>query len=243
MLEVFGLSCGYGGGMGGKTLWGIDLRVKDGEIVVVLGSNGAGKSTLLRALAGLHRPVDGEIRFRGCRIDNKSPDKIASLGMVLVPENRALFGTMTVRENLEMGGYLRSRAEVKETLEQVYRLFPVLRERSHQNAATLSGGEQQMLAIGRALMARPSLLMLDEPSMGLAPLVVDEIYRRLVELNRSASLTLLIVEQDISRALEVADWVYVMETGRVVFRGKPEDLIGTNILKRAYFGSRKEKLE
>ncbi|SFM82042.1 ABC transporter ATP-binding protein [Thermodesulforhabdus norvegica] len=240
MLEVCGLSCGYGG-TGGRVLNGIDLDVKAGEIVVILGSNGAGKSTLLRAVIGLIRPVHGEIRFRGRRINEESTDRITSMGLVLVPENRALFGTMSVQENLELGGYLRDKAEVNETLEMVYGLFPVLRERKRQSAATLSGGEQQMLAIGRALMTRPSLLMLDEPSLGLAPLVVDEIYRTLVELNSKRALTLLVVEQDVSRALDVADRIYVMENGRVVFRGKPEELTGTDILKRAYFGSRKEK--
>ncbi len=237
MLDIKNLTCGYGKV---KAVDSVNLRVLEGEIVAILGGNGAGKTTLLRAVVGLKKPENGKVVFKKSVITGMSPDKIVSRGLVLVPENRQLFLSMTVRENLELGGYTINRHKAEMLMEKIFRLFPVLKERIEQPAGNLSGGEQQMLSIGRALMADPSLLILDEPSMGLAPLIVQEIYSTLEELNRTSGLTLLIVEQDASRVLKFANRIYVMETGRIVFDGPSETLVNSTVLEDAYLGRRKE---
>ncbi len=237
MLRVENLTCFYGNV---KVLKSISLHVLRGEIVAVLGSNGAGKTTLLRTIAGLNKPRSGEIVFKDTVITSHSPNKIVSMGMTLVPENRQLFSSMTVKENLELGGYTLEPDRRQSFMERVFALFPVLRERIDQPAGVLSGGEQQMLSIARALMTNPSFLMLDEPSMGLAPLIVQEIYDTLVSLNRESGLTLLIVEQDAPKILKIANRVYVIETGQLVYSGDPEGLTSTSMLENAYLGVRKE---
>jgi branched-chain amino acid transport system ATP-binding protein len=209
--------------------------VAENEIVAMIGANGAGKSTLLRALSGINRPFEGEIVFRGEPIVKLSPERIVRMGLVQVPEARQLFPNMTVLENLELGGYLYGLKHVRAKLGEVYDLFPVLLERRRQKAGTLSGGEQQMLSIGRALMARPRLLVLDEPSMGLAPLIVEEIYRTVETLNREGT-TVLLVEQNAMGALEVAQRGYVLETGRIVLSGKADELMEHDDVQRAYLG-------
>jgi len=237
MLKVKGLVCSYDGI---EVLHGIDLEVYRGEIVGVLGSNGAGKSTMLRAVAGLHKPDKGDVIFNNESVLNLPTHKRVERGLVLVPENRQLFLSMTVRENLELGGYRTGHHPAVSLMEQTLDLFPPLRDRLNQPAGTLSGGEQQMLSIARALMTNPSFLMLDEPSLGLAPLVVDEIYQTLVELSKNNDLTLFIVEQDSSRIFNIAQRVYLFETGQVVFHGAPEQLIQKEeILRKAYLGKKK----
>ncbi len=218
----------------------VNLHVSKGEIVAVLGSNGAGKTTLLRTIAGLNRPRSGEVIFKDTVITSCSPGRIVSMGITLVPEDRQLFLSMTVRENLELGGYRLSPGKRQAFMERILELFPVLAERIDKPAGVLSGGEQQMLSIGRALMTDPSFLMLDEPSMGLAPLVIQEIYNALLGLNRDFGLTLLIVEQDVPKILKIASRVYVMETGRVIYSGEPEELASTSVLENSYLGVRKE---
>ena len=208
-----------------------------GEVITIVGSNGAGKSTILRGITGLIKPRQGSIAFEERRIDALSPDQIVRLGMSMVPEGRELFPRMTVRENLELGAaYIdRAYARTAESLEWVLTLFPVLRERSRQLAGTLSGGEQQMLAIGRALMSRPKLLMLDEPSLGLAPLLVAGVFRTVQQINREG-VTLLLVEQNVRQSLTLAHRAYVLENGRVAMEGKGRDLIADPHVKEAYLG-------
>lgn len=207
----------------------------ENEIVALIGANGAGKSTLLRALSGINRPFEGEILFRGESLLKVSPERIVRMGLVQVPEARQLFPNMTVLENLELGGYLYGLKHVRAKLAEIYELFPVLMERSRQKAGTLSGGEQQMLSIGRALMARPRLLVLDEPSMGLAPLIVEEIYRTVEALHREGT-TVLLVEQNAMGALAVAERGYVLETGRIVLSGRADELMEHDDVQRAYLG-------
>jgi len=209
--------------------------VAENEIVALIGANGAGKSTLLRALSGINRPFEGEILFRGEPLLKVSPERIVRMGLVQVPEARQLFPNMTVLENLELGGYLYGLKHVRAKLAEIYELFPVLMERSRQKAGTLSGGEQQMLSIGRALMARPRLLVLDEPSMGLAPLIVEEIYRTVEALHREGT-TVLLVEQNAMGALAVAERGYVLETGRIVLSGRADELMEHDDVQRAYLG-------
>jgi branched-chain amino acid transport system ATP-binding protein len=211
------------------------MHVSPGEITAIIGANGAGKSTLLRTISGLHSPMEGEIRFMGQLINRVAPERIVNLGLVQVPEARQIFPNMTVRENLELGGYLYGRKHVAENLGPMFELFPVLSSRQHQRAGTLSGGEQQMLSIARALMAKPRLLLLDEPSMGLAPLIVDEIYRTIMKLN-SQGTTILLVEQNAMGALSIANRAYVLETGRITLSGSAEELIGHDDVQRAYLG-------
>jgi branched-chain amino acid transport system ATP-binding protein len=232
MLRVSGLSAGYGPM---QVLRRVSFHLEEGEIVALIGSNGAGKSTLLRTISGLHRAREGEIRFNGTPIEAKRPEQIVALGLVQVPEARQLFPNMTVLENLELGGYVRGRRHVKQELERVISHFPILGERRRQRAGTLSGGEQQMLSIGRALMAGPRLLVLDEPSMGLAPLIVEEIYQTIQDLNRSGT-TVLLVEQNAMGALGAAQRAYVLETGRIVLSGDAADLIDHDEVQRAYLG-------
>lgn len=214
----------------------ISFDVNEGEIVTLIGANGAGKSTTLNTISGLLRSKTGDIEFMGNSIAKMGPNKIVQNGLVMVPEGRRIFLGMTVLENLEMGAYTRPNSEIKESLEQVFELFPRLKERIHQIGGTLSGGEQQMLAMGRALMAKPKLIMLDEPSMGLAPLLVDLIFEIIKDLHKAGS-TILLVEQNAKAALSIADRAYVLETGKIVKSGKGSELISDPVIKKAYLGA------
>jgi len=237
MLRVRGIEAGYGGV---RALFGVDLEVAEGEIVALIGANGAGKTTLLSLISGLLRPSAGEVSFQGQSLVRLAPKKIVDLGLVQVPEGRQVFSSLTVAENLEMGAYSRKRsAGIRKEMESVFRLFPVLQERSGQRGGTLSGGEQQMLAIGRALMAKPKLLLLDEPSLGLAPLVVAEIMRVIQGL-KAAGTTVLLVEQNARQALKTADRAYVLETGRVTLTGPARELAANVEVQRAFLGRKRE---
>ena len=237
MLRLRNLDAGYGKL---AVLRRVSLHVSAGEIVTIVGANGAGKTTLLKAVAGLVRPRAGEVAFDGTPIGRLRTERIVALGCSLVPEGRQVFATMPVLENLLLGAHVQyargKRAEVAEDLERIFGLFPVLRSRQGQLAGTLSGGEQQMLAIGRALMARPRLVMLDEPSMGLAPLVVRDIFDILTRI-RAAGTTVLLVEQNARSALRIADRGYVLETGRITLQGTAEELLANRDVQRAYLGS------
>jgi branched-chain amino acid transport system ATP-binding protein len=237
MLRLRNLDAGYGAL---SVLRRVSLHVKEGEIVTLVGANGAGKTTLLRTIAGLVRARGGEIAFRGEDVRRLRPERIVALGCSLVPEGRQVFATMPVRENLLLGAYVQlrrgRRREVKEDLARVHELFPVLEARREQLAGTLSGGEQQMLAMARALMARPALLMLDEPSMGLAPLVVKDIFAVVRRVAREGT-TVLLVEQNARSALRIADRGYVLETGRIVLQGTSDELLANRDVQRAYLGS------
>jgi branched-chain amino acid transport system ATP-binding protein len=233
LLELVGVDVAYGDL---PALRGVDLVVEAGETLSVVGANGAGKTTMLRTISGLLRPRRGEVRFEGQRIDQLPCHRVVERGVVHVPEGRKVFPSLGVRENLELGSYTRAaRARRAESLERVFGLFPRLRERASQAAGTLSGGEQQMLAIGRALMARPRLLMLDEPSLGLAPIVVKEIFRIVGEINRTGT-TVLLVEQNTRQALGLSRRGYVLENGRIVLAGTGAELLGNEHVKRAYLG-------
>jgi branched-chain amino acid transport system ATP-binding protein len=217
-------------------LKGISIEVREGEIVTLIGANGAGKSTTLRSINGLNRPREGTITFQGKNITNEAPHKIVAMGVAQSPEGRKLFPRMTVLENLEMGRFQRTdRAEMKEDLERVYHLFPRLNERKTQKAGTLSGGEQQMVAMGRALMARPKLLMLDEPSMGLAPIFVEKIFEIVVEINQQGT-PILLVEQNALMALDVANRGYVMETGNIALTDEADALAKNEKVRKTYLG-------
>ena len=232
-LTVEGLRAGYGAV---EALHGISLRVEPGEIVALLGANGAGKSTTLRAISGLVRPTAGEIRLDGEPLAGVPPHGIVARGLVQVPEGRRLFATLTVRENLEMGAFARKDpGGVEASRALVHRLFPVLRDRERQLAGTLSGGEQQMLAIGRALMAAPRILLLDEPSLGLSPILVRTILAALAEIN-GAGVTILLVEQNARAALRLAHRAYVLVTGSVALEGPAKDLLDDPAVRRAYLG-------
>jgi branched-chain amino acid transport system ATP-binding protein len=222
-------------------LRGISLRVKRGEIVTLIGANGAGKTTLLRTISGLLRPRLGTIQFEGDGegqwLTTLPPHKVVGLGVSHAPEGRVIFANMSVMENLELGAYLRKdRQGIREDMERVFTLFPRLKERLHQNAGTLSGGEQQMLAIGRALMSRPKILMLDEPSLGLAPMLVQSIFRTIREINASG-MSILLVEQNAHMALSVATRGYVLETGRIILEGSSVELTANERVKEAYLGA------
>lgn len=236
MIRIRNLEAGYDKL---KVLKGISLHVNHGEIVTIIGANGAGKSTLLNTIASLVKPSSGEILLRGNNVAGQLPDRIVKEGCVLIPEGRQLFPTMTVKENLILGAYTlygrKKGREVGGNLDQIYELFPILNERRLQLAGTLSGGEQQMVAIGRGLMSDPDLIMMDEPSMGLAPLIVKDIFR-VVETLRDQGKTVLIVEQNAKAALEIADRGYVMETGSIVLEGTSEELLDNNDVRRAYLG-------
>lgn len=233
MLELEGVDVFYGDL---QALRGVSLRVESGEIVTLVGGNGAGKTTMLRTVSGLLRPRRGEIRFEGRRLDRLPPDRIVEAGVVQVPEGRKLFPSLTVRENLELGAYTRrSRPARARTLEDVMARFPILRERAGQRAGSLSGGEQQMCVIARALMARPSLLMLDEPSLGLAPMVVQEIFRIVREIN-ARGVTVLLVEQNVRQALATSRRGYVLENGRIVLSGTGQELLESEQTLKAYLG-------
>lgn len=232
MLELAGVVTTYGSI---EALKGITLSVPEGGIVSLIGANGAGKSTTLMTVSGVHEPVSGEIRFRGERISGLKPHDIAARGIAHVPEGRRIFPRLSVRENLEMGAFLRS--ATSDDWERVFTLFPVLKERLGQPGGTLSGGEQQMLAIGRALMARPSLILLDEPSLGLAPILVSKIFRLIREINQEG-LAVLLVEQNAKAALSLASRAYVLETGRIVASGPSADLANDPAVQEAYLGIR-----
>ncbi len=231
-LEVRDLRAGYGGL---PVLHGISLTAPAGRITVLVGANGAGKTTLLKTLAGAMAPASGEVLLDRQALAKDSPAGRVRRGMALVPEGRHLFPDMSVRENLELGGYLASRAQRAEMLGEVVRIFPRLGERLAQAAGTMSGGEQQMLAIGRALMSRPRLLLLDEPSLGLAPKMVDEMFAALLRINR-AGMTVLLVEQNVFQALSVADYAYVLGHGELIAEGAAWELRGNALIKRVYLG-------
>jgi branched-chain amino acid transport system ATP-binding protein len=233
VLEVRDLTTTYQGLI---AISGVNVEVAKGEIVCIAGANGAGKSTLLKSIAGLERPRSGEVLFDGERIDGQAPHRITARGIALVPENRRLFRRLSVRDNLRLGSYLyRGQTDREEPLARVMALFPRLYERLGQCAETLSGGEQQMLAIGRALMTRPRLLMLDEPSQGIMPRLVDEIFGA-VEVIRRSGATVLIVEQRLTECLEIADRAYVMRTGRVLMSGTAAEIRDSMELRQAYLG-------
>ncbi len=222
------------------TIKRVSLHVNKGEIVTLIGSNGAGKTTLLHTISGLIRASSGSLEFDGADISRQSPDSIVKKGVSHVPEGRLVFKPLNVEDNLLLGSYhrysLKSRQNVKDDMEMIYTIFPVLKKRRKQLAGTLSGGEQQMLAIGRALMARPKVLLLDEPSMGLAPIVIKEIFRYVVELRDTYGLTVLLVEQNARSALRIANTGYVLETGRIILQGPAEDLLLNRDVQRAYLG-------
>jgi len=236
MLKIRNLDAGYGGL---TVLRRLSLHVKSGEIVTIIGANGAGKTTLLKTITGLLRAHAGEIVFNGEDIGRVPTERIVFSGCSLVPEGRQVFPAMPVKENLLLGAYVQfkrgNRHEVESDLERIYSRFPVLKQREHQLAGTLSGGEQQMLAIGRALMARPKLIMLDEPSMGLAPLMVKEIFKIIVKLREEGN-TVLLVEQNARGALKIANRGYVLETGRIILEGEAEALLANRDVQRAYLG-------
>ena len=232
MLEVSALRGGYGAI---EVLRGIDLNIGAGEIVAVLGSNGAGKSTLNNTVCGLVPAFGGRVAFGGRDITRARHTDIVAAGLIQVPEGRRVFPNLSVRENLELGSYRRGREHRAWNMERVFSVFPRLEERTAQRAGTLSGGEQQMLAIGRALMAEPRLLILDEPSLGLSPMLVDEMFSLVKRLN-AEGLSILLVEQNVGQALEIAHRAYVLENGAMTFHGTPADLLGKSELKRAYLG-------
>jgi branched-chain amino acid transport system ATP-binding protein len=219
-----------------KALWGVSLRIEEKEIVALIGANGAGKTTLVNTLSGVLRPAAGEVSFLGRRIDGLAPHTIAELGVSQVPEGGRVFPDMSVRENLEMGAYPgQAWKRRQETMERVYQIFPTLKEREDQTARTLSGGEKQMLALGRSLMARPKLCLFDEPSYGLMPILLLELFRIIKQL-REAGLTVLLVEQNVRNALEIADRAYVIENGCIVLEGESSTLLTDNHIKKAYLG-------
>lgn len=233
MLEVQSVTTTYQGLI---AISDVSIDVKQGEIVVVAGANGAGKSTLLKSISGMERPKSGSVNFEGQRIDGVAGHDITARGIAYVPENRRLFPRLSVRDNLMLGSYLhRAKADREAPLQQVFELFPRLAERLEQRAETLSGGEQQMLAIGRALMTRPKLLMLDEPSQGIMPKLVDEIFRAIVTI-RALGLTILLVEQRLIESLEIADRAFILQTGRVVLAGTAAEVGANPDIRRAYLG-------
>jgi len=241
MLSIEDVSSGYEKGL---ALHGVDIKVEKGEVVVLIGANGAGKSTLLRTISGALRPKKGHILFQGQKIEGKKPHSIVRIGIVQIPEGRGIISRMTVKENLDMGAYLRSDKDgIIQDLERVFEKFPRLKERLGQNAGTLSGGEQQMLAIGRALLAKPRLLLMDEPSLGLSPTLVGFVFETIHELREKDGYTILLVEQNANQALDVADRGYVLETGRIVLEGESQALRDNEEVQRAYLGKSARTVE
>lgn len=236
ILEIHDLKVSYGGI---EAVKGVTLTVPEGKIVTLIGANGAGKSTILKTVSGIVRPKTGRILYNGEDITGKSPDKIVKAGIVLVPEGRHVFPNLTVKENLKIGAYLR-RDDLSADFATVYGLFPRLKEREWQLAGTLSGGEQQMLAVGRALMSKPKLIMMDEPSLGLAPLIVQSIFGIIREINRRG-ITVLLNEQNANMALQTADKAYVLEIGRLTMEGTGAELLADESVKEAYLGKSKAK--
>ena len=236
MLKIDDLHVSYGGI---TALRGIDLEVPDGKIVTLIGANGAGKSTTLRTISGLVKAESGSITYQDQELIGKPINKILEVGIALVPEGRRVFADLTVLENLKIGAYLRrDKSEIEKDIKWIYELFPRLEERNWQLAGTLSGGEQQMLAVGRGLMSRPKVMMLDEPSLGLAPLVVQDIFSIIQEINRQG-VTILLVEQNANMALKIADWAYVLETGRITRSGTGAELLADDSIKEAYLGKKR----
>lgn len=234
MLEIKDLHVNYGAI---KALKGINLQVKEKSIVTLIGANGAGKTTLLRTISSLLKPVSGTITFLGNDIISQPANKVVELGISQSPEGRMIFSNLTVKENLEMGAYTRKDAHnLKNDLEFIYTFFPRIKERLKQLGGTLSGGEQQMLAISRALMSKPKLLLLDEPSLGIAPLLVKSIFEQIVALNKETGLTILLVEQNANMALSIADYGYVMETGEIILEGEAKSLAKNEEVRKAYLG-------
>jgi branched-chain amino acid transport system ATP-binding protein len=234
MLELKSIESYYGKI---QALKGIDLEVPEGGIVAILGANGAGKSTTLKTISGLIQPLRGEILFQGQSIHKKEPHQIVRLGICQVPEGRDIFMGLTVQENLKMGAFTRNDTKaIQNDMEQIYQSFPILKERARQQAGTLSGGEQQMLAIARGLMSTPKLMLLDEPSLGLAPLMVEEIFRIIAEINKDG-VTILLVEQNANMALQTAQYGYVMETGSVALNDSAENLIQNDYIRKVYLGA------
>ncbi|PAW65734.1 MAG: ABC transporter ATP-binding protein [Verrucomicrobiia bacterium Tous-C4TDCM] len=235
MLAVENLHVAYGSI---KALHGVSLKVPAGKIVTLIGANGAGKSTTLRALSGLVKSTSGSIRYDGQDITGLAPHKIVARGLCHVPEGRMVFTNLTVRENLAMGAFLqKDKAWIAQQTDYVFHLFPRLKERENQAAGTMSGGEQQMLAIGRALLGKPKFLMLDEPSLGIAPLLVKSIFERIVEINREQGLTILLVEQNANLALDVSHYGYVLETGSILLEGPSSELKANPRVQEAYLGA------
>lgn len=233
MLKVSNINTFYGKA---QALWDISLEIGESEIVALVGANGAGKTTLLNTISGLLRPASGSVEFLGRRIDGLAPHHIVELGVSHIPEGRRLFTDMSVRENLEMGAYTSGAWKRKEeTFEQVYQVFPALKERGGQLARTLSGGEQQMLAMGRGLMSKPKLCMFDEPSFGLAPMLVLEVFQVIQSL-REQGITILLIEQNVRHTLEIADRAYVLENGRIALEGESKKLLKEELIRKAYLG-------
>jgi len=233
MLEVRDINTFYGKI---QALWGVSLRIDEKEIVALVGSNGAGKTTLLNTISGLIHPASGTVVFLGTRIDGMTPHAIVELGMSHIPEGRKLFPDMSVRENLEMGAYTKRVWKDKQhILDRVYELFPILKARQGQLASTLSGGEQQMVAMGRGLMSQPKLCIVDEPSSGLAPLIVDEIFG-IIQGLRDQGIAIFLIEQNVQQTLEIADRAYVLENGRVVLEGESKELLKEELIRKAYLG-------
>ncbi len=232
LLEARGLTAGYGPV---QVLHGLDFAIHQGEVVVILGANGAGKTTTIRAVCGMI-PARGELTFAGQRAAGRKPEALCRAGMAHVPQGRGTFGDLTVEENLRIGAFTRHDGEVHDDIDRWYEVFPRLRERHHQAAGSMSGGEQQMLAIARALMSRPKLLLLDEPSLGLAPMVTQEVFARLADINRTLGTTILVVEQNANLALGIASRGYVLETGQIVLAGTAAELQADESVRRAYLG-------
>lgn len=234
MLQVNDINVAYGDT---QVLFDVSLDITEGELVAVIGANGAGKTTLLRTISGILVPGEGTIAFRGETISNRPSHYIVDQGVIQVPEGRLLFPDMSVTENLKMGGYAtKDRAKIGERLEQVYAMFPILKERSRQLAGTLSGGEQQMLAVGRGLMAGPTLLMLDEPSLGLAPKLVQQVFDIAQQINEEMGVTVLLVEQNVRLSCEISDRAFVLENGHIVLQGMGEEMLENEHVRRAYLG-------
>ncbi len=235
LLEIKNLVVSYGFI---TALKGIDINVEKGQIVALLGSNGAGKTTTLKTISGVIKPQSGKIVLDGAEINGKAPYRVAKVGVTQSPEGRLLFPELTVEDNLRVGGYtIKSKAELNSNFERVYNLFPILRERKKQMANTLSGGEQQMVAIGRALMSSPKILLLDEPSLGLAPLIIEEIFKAFKKINEEGT-TILIVEQNALQTLKIADYAYVLELGKISMQGPADELIKDPRLVEAYLGGK-----
>lgn len=238
LLEVKSLDISYGDI---QALWDVSLNVEEGSIVALVGANGAGKTTLLKAVSGLVKPKKGQVLLSGTSISNLSPQQIVDRGVIHVPEGRRLFSTLTVMENLNLGAYCRrARSQSAQSLERVFTLFPVLKNRKDQKAGSLSGGEQQMLAIGRALMSQPRILMLDEPSLGLSPILVRTIFQLIASLNEQ-KITILLVEQNVNQALKIAQQAYVIKTGKIVMSGECEILLNNEEIRKAYIGEHGSK--
>ncbi|MGL4798430.1 MAG: ABC transporter ATP-binding protein [Cellulosilyticaceae bacterium] len=235
MLEVKALKVNYGGI---EAVKGVDLEVPEGKVVTLIGANGAGKSTILRTIMGLVKPSEGQIVFEGEDMTGLSSDRIVGKGITLVPEGRRVFSNLSVYDNIKIGGYLR-KDSLQDDIQWVYELFPILKQRHWQLAGTLSGGEQQMLAVARALMSRPRLLMMDEPSLGLAPLIVNDIFR-IIETIHQRGMTILLIEQNAHLALKMADIGYVLETGKVTLVGTGKELLTNTQIQEAYLGKRKK---